>query len=176
MNPNQSFVPDILSESYRVLPAVQVDFDALFALYRSNASYFSYFSMEPTEERLRRDMTMLPDGCAPGQKHFLVYLDGDVPIALIDLIAGYPDATACYIGLFMVHADRTRRGVGTRIIHELCSTLASLGYENVRLAYGKHYEWAKSFWTKNGFSPLREGFLDEYGELIVAQRPCKMVP
>ena len=162
--------PGSLSGEYRVTQAEPSDADSLFGLYSSNSQYFEHFSIEPTKERLTEDMTMLPDGCDREQKHFLVYHYGDSPAAILDLIEDYPSEGTCYIGLFMVRADLTGRGIGTAIISELCVTLSALGFKAIRLAYGKNYARAEHFWTKNGFVPEREAFLEEYGELIVAQR------
>ena len=163
-------LPEALSGAYRFVEADSVEFEELYGLYRSNISYFEYFALSPTRERLVRDMTMLPDGCTQEQKLFLACYDADRLTALIDLIAGYPDEKTCYIGLFMVDAALQGRGVGTRIITDLCAALGAAGYEALRLAYGKHYAHAAHFWTKNGFVPVREAALEEYGELIVAQR------
>jgi len=161
---------DALSHSYCVKDAAVCDFEALYALYRSNGAYFKHFSIDPTREELRGDMTVLPEGCAMEQKHFFAYCDGDEPLAILDLIEGYPDERTCYIGLFMVDAARSGEGAGTRIVTELCAALRDLGFDELRLAYGKHYPHGAHFWTKNGFLPLREAELDKYGELIVACR------
>ena len=162
-------ITEKLSESYHVYDASLTDPEKLYSLYRSNQFYFDYFSIEPTVERLQRDMTMLPEGCDRCQKHFLAYCD-DLPEAILDIIEGYPTENTCYIGLFMVKHELTGKGVGTKIITELCSALAGFGFKAVRLAYGKHYERAVHFWTKNGFVPVKEALLDEYGELIIAER------
>ena len=161
--------PRGLSSRYRVTRAEPADADGIYPLYISNREYFGYFSIEPSKERLLDDMTMLPDGCTAEQKHFLVYGDGE-PVAILDLIEGYPDADTCYIGLFMVRADLAGRGIGTGIITELREALGELGFKTVRLAYGKNYSRAVHFWTKNGFKPVKEAYLEDYGELIVAQR------
>ena len=158
------------SEKYTVAEASNENFEELFELYRSNREYFEYFSLEPAKERLYRDMTMLPDGCSAAQKHFLTFRRGGRPIALLDLIESYPDDDTCYIGLFMVRAELSGRGIGTDIIGELCDSLKKAGFKALRLAYGKRYEKAAGFWTKNGFVPVREAELEEYGELIVAEK------
>lgn len=162
-----------LSDTYRVIEADQADFEALFALYRSNQSYFDYFSLPLTREHLRKDMTILPDGCHREQKRFLVYCDQKRPVAILDLIEGYPDDKTCYIGLFMTATELHGRGVGSEIITALCGALNDCGYDAVRLAYGKRHLPAVRFWTKNGFVPMREANHEEYGELIVAQRNMK---
>ena len=89
--------PEMLSDVYHVADAGDCDFDALYALYRSNTCYFEYFSFEPARDELEKDMTMLPDGCTREQKHFVAYCDGDRPIAILDLIEGYPDEYTCLI-------------------------------------------------------------------------------
>ena len=163
-------IPDKLSHSFRVVRMEPDSAGELTELYSSNSYYFEYFSIEPTEERLREDMTILPDDCGSEQKFFLAYYDGDRPVAILDLIEGYPSADVCYIGLFMVSAELTGRGLGARVITELCEALKSMGFCWVRLAYGKYYERAARFWTKNGFVPMREAVHEVYGDLIVAQR------
>ena len=162
-------VPEMLSARFRVCDAAHADADEIYALYRSDREYFEYFSLDPTRERLTEDMTMLPEGCAAEQKHFLVYYD-DGMVALLDLIEGYPDERTCYIGLFMVDSARSRRGIGSGIISELCEALSDAGFDAIRLAYGKRYAPGVRFWSKNGFVPLKEAELPDYGELIVAER------
>ena len=168
--------PASLSARWRVVRADPVRFEELFELYRSSREYFDYFSLDATKERLYRDMTMLPDGCSSEQKHFLAYYDNGVLTAILDLIEGFPSARICYIGLFMVSAGLAGCGVGTAVITELCAALSRLGFEAVRLAYGKQYAQAAHFWTKNGFVPLREAVDDEYGRLIVAQKDLRCQP
>lgn len=165
--------PKSLSESFRAVDAKEVDFDDLYALYSSNKGYSDYFSLALSKERLVEDMTMLPGGCSKEQKHFLAYYDGERLIAIIDIISGYPDEKTCYIGLFMVSGDMNGQGIGTRIISELCKALEKEGFEALRLAYGKRYQSAKGFWTKNMFKPIKEAVHDEYGELIVAERKLR---
>ena len=159
-----------LSTEYRVVNAEQVDPEALYTLYCSNRHYFEHFSLEMSREQLEEDMTILPEGCDKDQKHFLVYLKEEVPVALLDLIEGYPDEGTCYIGLFMVDVAFAGQGIGTRIITELCESLSKRRYKKIRLAYGKNYPQAEHFWTKNGFVPVKEAALEKYGALIVAQR------
>lgn len=162
--------PEKLSDRYRVVDANNIGFEELYALYRSNKSYFDHFSLPPSRERLVRDMTMLPDGCSKEQKHFLAFFDGDRLTAIMDLISGYPDEQTCYIGLFMVAAELHGRGIGTEIITGLCDALGKTGCKALRLAYGKDYPAAGGFWTKNAFVPIKEVVLEEYGEVIAAQR------
>ena len=159
-----------LSERYRVIRAELSDVNMLYQLYLSQRQYFEYFSLEPSKERLIEDMTMKPDGCREDQKLFLAYYQEDQPVALLDLIEGYPSEKECYIGLFMVDAALAGHGIGTGIVTELCDALGRTGYQAVRLAYGKHYAHGKHFWTKNGFSPVKEAVHPVYGELIVASR------
>ena len=162
--------PAYLSKTYMVTDAFEDDFEELYRLFCSNREYFGYFSLKSSRDALRRDMTILPDSCAAEQKHFVAYRDADGMAALMDLIEGYPDAKTCYIGLFMVDHARAGQGKGSAIMTELSDALKTLGYEKLRLAYGKDYRHAEHFWAKNGFVPVREAYLEEYGELIVAER------
>ena len=165
-----------LSVVYRAVEVGPPDAEGLYELYRSNEYYHSYFSLDGSIDELIRDMTMLPDGCTADQKRFIAYYDGDSPVALLDLIEGYPDERTCYIGLFMVREGLHGRGIGSRLVGELCTALADCGYGKVRLAYGRDYAKAVSFWNKNGFVPVKEAVHEVYGELIVAERELIPIP
>ncbi len=166
----KQIIYELLSEKYSVYDAKKISFDEIYSLYSSNRAYFEYFGLELSEELLKRDMTILPDGCSDQQKHFLAYYEEERLTAIIDIITGYPDDQTCYIGLFMVEETLHGRGKGTEIISGLRRYLGGIGYKALRLAYGKHYTSAKRFWTKNGFIPVREAVIEEYGEVFVAER------
>lgn len=159
------------SSIYRVRFLGANDIEEIERLCLSNPQYYRYHSIELNRELILEDMTILPDGKTAEDKYFVGYYDEHrTLIAVLDLIDGYPAADTVYIGLFMVDAKVSKKGVGTAVICELCDSLAQIGFHSVRLAYGSQNPQSTRFWQKNGFAPVKQANHKKYGRLIVAER------
>lgn len=77
----------------------------------------------------------------------------------MDLIFGYPTAEIAWIGFFMTNIQRQNKGMGSKIVKEMCACLKSSGYQMVRLGADKGNPKSYAFWTKNQFKVIRT---DEY--------------
>lgn len=160
-----------LSSVYRVRFLSENDIEEILRLSLSNPQYYRYHSVDLSREQIAEDMTILPEGKTDRDKYYVGYYDEHKKlIAVLDLIDGYPAADAAYIGLFMVDAAASGKGVGTAVIGELCDRLSRIGFGSVRLAYGKQNPQSSHFWQKNGFVPVKEADHEKYGHLIVAER------
>ena len=82
--------------------------------------------------------------------------EGDVLVAMMDLILGYPSDEISFIGLFMTNVQYQNKGVGSQVIREVCDELKQLGYQKVRLGVDKGNPQSHAFWKKNGFSQIAE--------------------
>lgn len=82
---------------YRVSPLGEADLAAALALCQSNPLYYRHFGIQPTLENLRENLTALPPGKALEDKYFLGLWQGGKLIALLDLIAGYPEPDTAWI-------------------------------------------------------------------------------
>ena len=165
---NEALCVSRLSDRYQVRPLTKADLPQLERLCRSNPQYYASIGAEVSRQHLLRDLTLTPPGLSPERKHFLGFFDGEL-IAVLDLLEDYPAPEVGYVGLFMVRADRSGRGVGTAIIGELCVRLAARGLRALRLAYKSDNPQAARFWRKNGFTPLYRAD-HEFGEMTVAER------
>lgn len=145
------------------------DADEVYSMLLTQPLYFRSIGAEPSLGSVVGDMTVLPPGCDPKQKHFVGFFDNGLA-AVMDLIAGYPDETACYIGFFAVRAERSGSGYGSKILAGVLDELKRSGYAKVRLAYSPANPRAVRFWTKNGFVPIYETKHSEYGKMLVAER------
>lgn len=70
---------------------------------------------------------------------------------MLDLIGGYPHDGAAFIGFFMVDAGRQGKGLGTRLVSDLCEYLSADGYGEVRLGWVSANPQSVRFWHRNGF-------------------------
>lgn len=143
--------PACFSARYAVRRLGEGDLPALLALCRGNRGYYRHCPPFVSEESLRADMTALPSAAGPESKHYAGYLDGGRLIAVLDLIAGYPQPDAAFIGFFMTDRAIQRRGVGSAIIGELSQCLRQRGCARLSLAWVRGNRQAERFWRRNGF-------------------------
>lgn len=140
--------------NYNVKKLDMQECESILALYRSNPQYFEYCPPKPTIDTVKDDLSALPDNVDIKDKHFLGFYDGDQLIGIIDLITKYPDEETCFIGLFMIDSKYQNKGIGSKIIEDICAYLKNNNYKYIRLAYVLENNKAKSFWQKNKFTPL----------------------
>lgn len=145
-----------LSSRYAVRALGEVDAEAVYRFCARHEQYYRYCAAEPSLEQVRRDMTLLPEGVTPEQKHYLGFFDGDAMAAVMDIIMAYPDEASCYIGFFMVNHGLQGRGMGSGIISEAAARLGAAGVKRLRLAIARDNPQANHFWRKNGFQVVRE--------------------
>ena len=164
---------DKITKSYDVRMLNRDDVDAVFGLCRKNTLYYQYCPPFITRDGVVEDMEILPPGKKKGDKYFLGYFDEDSLIAILDLIAGYPDVNTYYIGLFMMDLSVQGKGEGTKIVTELSSYLSEIGVKRIELAWVKGNPQAERFWKKNGFVALEERSSNAAEHVIVAERNLK---
>lgn len=143
------------STQYQVQQLTEADLEQVLALYQTNPLYFEHFPPLPSLESLANDLVDCPPGKELSDKFFLGFWDKNDLIAVLDLIAGYPTADTAYLGLFMVDANRSGQGLGSRIMAELLSQLTP-NFKKVRLGYVETNPQSSRFWTKVGFYPTGE--------------------
>jgi RimJ/RimL family protein N-acetyltransferase len=115
-------------------------------------------------------MEVLPPGKTKSDKYFLGYFEDDILIAVLDLIIGYPSKNTAYIGLFMMDIKVQGKGIGTKIIEELCEYLKNTGFQRVELAWVKGNPQSEKFWIKNNFNIIGERRSNAADHVIAAER------
>ena len=159
-----------LSRRFAVRALHEADAEAVLRFCEKNTTYYQYCGMEPTLEQIRGDMTLLPEGAAPGQKHYVGFYDGDTLVAVMDIIEAYPDAESCYIGFFMVNSALQGRGIGSAVVAEAAEYLGSIGVRRLRLAIARDNPQATHFWYKNSFEVVREVDMGGWTALVADRR------
>lgn len=139
------------SRRYAVRYLREADIPAVLRLCAGNPLYFAHFPPEATAQSIRADMKALPPRTRPEDKYYVGYFDGQTLIAVLDLIDGYPQRSAAWVGLFMTDAAVQNSGVGSAIVGELCACLSEKGVEKLMLGWVRGNLQAEHFWKKNRF-------------------------
>lgn len=121
-------------------------------------------------------MKVCPPGKTSDDKFYVGYYDNGRLIAVLDLILAYPDVKTAFIGFFMTDVSVQNKGIGSRIIRELCDFLAQAGFFRARLGWAAGNQQAEHFWHKNGFSETGEICPGDSYTIIVAQRDLSPQP
>ena len=102
------------------------------------------------------DMEVLPPQKSYEDKYYIGFFKDKRLVANMDLILAYPTEEIAFIGFFMTDVQYQNKGIGSRIIRDVCTYLKSLGYKKVRLGVDKGNPQSYAFWTKNRFSVIDE--------------------
>ena len=146
------------------------DIPAVYELCRKNTMYYQYCPPFVTAESIREDMNALPPHTLRKDKYYAGYFHKDRMIAVLDLICGYPDAGTAFIGFFMTDDSIQNKGIGSRIISDLCGFLKEEGFSRVRLGYVSANPQAAHFWHKNGFADTGQVYEREGYTVTAAER------
>ncbi|MBR3076309.1 MAG: GNAT family N-acetyltransferase [Oscillospiraceae bacterium] len=157
------------SERYQVRRMQDADAEEILALCMQNTQYYQYCGKQPSRELILNDLHITPPGIGPSDKYYTGFYSEAGLAAVLDLIDGYPDQNACWIGFFMMNKRLQGRQLGTEIIQHLCGYLREAGYTMLRLGIDKDNPQSTHFWKKNGFRVVREVKQDE-GTILVAEK------
>ena len=86
----------------------------------------------------------------------------DELVAVLDLIAGYPEADDAFIGWFMVDSDLHRQGIGSNIFADTRASLKAQGYDHLEVRCPKASEPGLEFWKAQGFAVCGESNNGDY--------------
>lgn len=142
-----------LSTKYQVRDLSMEDVGDILALYRSNPLYFHHCPPPPSEQSIRQDLTVVPEGWDRSKKHYLGFFEHSNLMAVLDLIEDFPKEDTAWIGLFMIDGEHSGRGLGSDLLSSILLHLARSGYRRIGLGYVRTNMQAKRFWEKNGFLP-----------------------
>lgn len=161
---------DSLSTKYKVRKMTEEDAEIIFQLEKGNPLYFEYFPPQASIESVKEDLKALPPGKTYEDKYYIGFFEGDVCIAILDLILAFPDEETILIGLFMVDIRVSRKGIGTSIIEEVLEEVHRLGYQKARLGYMKGNPQSQKFWKKCKFVETGEEKKSEKGRVVILER------
>lgn len=140
-----------LSKQYDIRFLKTEDIDTILELCSQNKLFYQYHPPFATKESIMEDMQALPPGKDEKDKFYVGYFEGNDLVAVLDLILGYPDEKAAYIGFFMMNKEYQGKGTGTQIISECAEYLKELKFKKIGLAIDKGNPQSEAFWMKNKF-------------------------
>ncbi len=155
---------------YLVRRLEKEDLSNILSLCSGNGLFYQYCPPFVTEQGIISDMKALPPKKTLSDKYYLGYFDGEKLIAVMDLIAAFPDEKTAFIGFFMTDISVQNAGIGSGIISELCSYLPKAGYTSIRLGWVKGNPQAEHFWHKNGFTETGVTYDTDRYTVVVASR------
>ena len=93
-------------------------------------------------------------------------------IALLDLIAGFPEPDTAWIGWLILDQSCQGRGLGSRLVEALLEGLSGAGFAQVKLAYVQSNPQSQAFLAEKRFfpSPFRFGRARGNGALAPMER------
>ncbi|MBP3894198.1 MAG: GNAT family N-acetyltransferase [Atopobiaceae bacterium] len=160
-----------LSSTFEVRPIISENIPEVFALARSNRIYYRHLGERPTKANLTALITQLPEGAEPSGKHFVGFYDEDgYLVAVMDLVCGWPDDRAAFIGWFMVAADMQRQGIGSQLVADLRGALEAQGFTHIELQLPERDSDGIEFWKEQGYLPTGEQIEGPRGPLITLAR------
>lgn len=158
------------SAQFSVRILTDSDVSQVYELCKNNPIYYQHCPPFVSEKSIRKDMAALPPHKTMEDKFYVGYFDQNKLIAVLDLIREFPDKDTVFIGFFMVDIGVQHKGVGTKIIDDLCLYLQQQGYSHIRLSWVKSNPQAEHFWHKNGFTETGVTSQTENYTMIFAQR------
>ena len=160
-----------LSAACTVRPLLPPDAARVLPLLRGNAIFYRYHPPAPTLESISEDMTALPPGRTPQDKHYVGFFRQDELLAVLDLVLHYPSPEAAMIGFFMVDVRWQGQGIGSRLIADVLAALAAQGFARVRLAVDEGNPQSRAFWLKNGFAMTGERIPNAFSAYLPMEKP-----
>ncbi|MBP3701622.1 MAG: GNAT family N-acetyltransferase [Lachnospiraceae bacterium] len=129
------------------------DITLAYELYRSNTAYFQLVSgKSPTRQDVMDDRDACPPGVFPTQKKYGMYLLDGIPVAIVDVLEGFPDPEVYYIGLFLIDGKHHREGLGRALYEQMEAEARVQGFRRMRLGVVDTNHRARSFWQAMDFS------------------------
>ncbi len=154
--------------SFRLLGADDVD--AVQELLESVPSYAERITgYPPGPSDGLSALISVPDGFDPEGKYGLGLWDGEVLVAFADVLVGYPDAAAVFVGLLVVRGDRQGSGIGRAMHDALVAWVRGRAASTRRLRLGivaTNAEVAEPFWQALGYAPTGEVKPYRYDRLV----------
>ncbi len=145
------FQVEQLSKKYAVRTLNDADVAAVYNLCKENPLYYQYCPPFVTEDSIRADMAALPPNKNLKDKYFLGFYEGEIMMAVMDLIHGFPNDKTAFVGFFMMNKQFQGNGTGTSLMEEVYEYLKEYGFQYVRLCFAKGNPQSEHFWLKNGF-------------------------
>lgn len=147
------------------------DIDDLFGLFRATPGYFQTVKgRNPEIDDAVEALTATPPG-GDLKKVFSGYWLANELVGCSDIVFGYPDRFAAYLGLLLFRKGMQSKGYGAWAHRELCEAAVSKGHQRMRLSIIETNTRAAQFWAKQGYREIGTQCTESYtGKVIILER------
>ena len=122
------------------------------ALFAAGEDYFVAATGGPsTPGDVQSLFYALPNGAEPDAKRLLVVVCDEVVIGLVDVVLDHPEPAAAAVGMFLLHPDYRRRGVGDAVAGELIQHARESGFSLVTATTPLGWTPGRAFLEHLGF-------------------------
>ena len=143
--------------AYKVKPITPQLFPQVYTVYASNQDFFTLTQGKHTTlEKSTHDITALPPGCTQAQKIYIGLWQAEKPVAVVDIIQGFPDAYCFWIGLLLIHGQYQGQKIGSQIVDAILCAARMAGYKTAQLGVVDGNIKGIAFWAKHGFLVARQ--------------------
>ncbi|KRN89810.1 GNAT family N-acetyltransferase [Ligilactobacillus ceti] len=154
---------------YQVRVLTDADQEQIFNLQKQHPNYHATFQKATlTAEMVLADLTTLPPGCQMQQKFYLGIFKEEKLVAILDLVLGYPENQAVWLGLLMLDESELNHGLGTKIIQKVCQTLKREGYQSLGTAVAVDQVAALNFFMQQEFVLVAEQTIENHDQKPVS--------
>ncbi len=146
------------------------DVELILSVAQKNMQFYKYTEAKPIRKQILHDMETAPPRKDLSDKYYFGFFDGDVLVAIMDLVEGYPTDDITYIGFFMMNPEYQGKGIGSFIVSEVLIYLKLIGVKKIHLAIDDGNPQSKHFWQKNGFKIIGDVEIHGYTKLIAEKQ------
>lgn len=163
---------------YNINKITDKEYEDLYMLEQTNTYYFSCEQDHPvTYEEAIAGISALPPNTKYEQKFYIGFYKNGQLEAIMDYIEGYPILDTVFIGLFMIDGNKSRKGIGSKIISNYIEVLRKNQVKNIKLGCIAENIQSFPFWKSMGFKEVDRVVTKEDGRkdwnLIVMQKEVK---
>ncbi len=164
MNADIAFPIDLLYYSVRFLSPA--DSSLLQDLYDRCLDFMLLVDGHPAgPNEGEKAFTDVPPGISLANKlMFGIVTQQNELVGVLDVVRDYPEASVWWIGLFLLAPEVRSQGAGQKIIQGFVDFTRNFGVQYVMLGVVEENVRAFQFWSRVGFSLLRETEPQKFGE------------
>ncbi len=147
--------PDLVLDRARIRRARGSDLPAIQSLFETDPSFWEICEGAPPRPTEAAEMLReLPPEVSIERKQVYVVTLDDALVAVVDLIAGFPEPAIYFLGLIFIAPLARHRSLGTRLFAALDDHVTASGGTALRLAVVVDNPAARRLYVRLGFRPI----------------------
>lgn len=125
-------------------------------IYLANTEFFSLVDDYPSIDNIKNELNNTPLGINYHKKIYSLIKYKNKTIGVLDILLGYPESNATYIGLLLIKEKNKK--YGKKSFEKLQSFLKENNYSSIKLAVLKNNPRGLNFWYKIDFIKVSEKY------------------